>query len=913
MSQYMDEVDREFIETLYPQYLLQQPIAYDLWSGYYKHKKLFHKSNYNKLSNSFITINSKHHKLPYSIKKEIWQKLMHLGVLGTISFDTARDDYLLQVYKYFYPGSNLVLFGNKPGSLKNDRFKGQSDLQNIYNTNNAIDRSIEELAKPEASPANLMELGNTNTSWRNIAENLNNENDSSSTSLRHHPSVSLSFSESVNDDSSDQNDNDEDDMSSNSSSESELNEDEDDDENMRTNEERGQRDDTPQSQDSRRTIAEIEENEVSVNHDEGSTTEAKKSHEEPNEQFYYSNVSSPKIPYQMKTNLVSPDLYRSISYLLPHYWVSQPNNSVLVSSDGISRISPNPNWQSYMKYERSASSNVSTIARNRLRTGIGSTQKYEYAVTWANSSLPLPNLSIFYFEIRVLNVSSSQGGKNSNIIVGYKLSPSSMSRDNVNTNDNNEAISSTVQFIETSQTSSSSRNSNTTGGRNNNSGGGNLNGAGNKNVFDAGFFGYLGFDGSVSAGRQYNTYNEPYGRDDIIGCGINFIDGSIFFTKNGVFLGTAFNDLHDTPVVPAIALRPGNSVRTNFGLYEEFVFDIIGYQNKWKGKGYDNIYKSVNNESDDIESDMEADEGPKDGDTIMGDTEEIEEEKLPDFLLGHDFRNVNGQLTKPDVLRINHLNSNNNSIPNTLNAMINEYLIHEGLIDVAKGFLIDLQRDGSYNDNNDEIKVIRHNEKQIIKEEEMLKVRQELRKLINDRNIKQCIQYIEKQLPGLLSQNVELLFELKLAEYLILILNQTNIKTIILQGQELSATFLNGNLTADDKLKNKFNEQLSNVSALLAYEDPINESPDELSFYLSNEFLQERLYQVINSNVLKYLNKNSDCSLENLVGYTRSMLSTLMTYEGSDPNNSNNNNAVSNKNELRYYKVANIDEDILNI
>lgn len=55
-------------------------------------------------------------------------------------------------------------------------------------------------------------------------------------------------------------------------------------------------------------------------------------------------------------------------------------------------------------------------------------------------------------------------------------------------------------------------------------------------------------------------------------------DGSAFYTKNGVYLGTAFRSIPmNTRLYPCIGLRtPGERVHVNFGK-EPFVFDIIHY------------------------------------------------------------------------------------------------------------------------------------------------------------------------------------------------------------------------------------------------------------------------------------------------------------------------------------------------
>lgn len=90
---------------------------------------------------------------------------------------------------------------------------------------------------------------------------------------------------------------------------------------------------------------------------------------------------------------------------------------------------------------------------------------------------------------------------------------------------------------------------------------------------------------------------------------------------------------------------------------------------------------------------------------------------------------------------------------------------------LQRGFLKDLQKDavnvnGQHSESKD---VIRHNERQIMKEERMVKIRQELRYLINKGQISKCINYIDNEIPDLLKNNLELVFELKLANYLVMI------------------------------------------------------------------------------------------------------------------------------------------------
>ncbi|KAJ9662205.1 hypothetical protein H2198_001556 [Neophaeococcomyces mojaviensis] len=59
-------------------------------------------------------------------------------------------------------------------------------------------------------------------------------------------------------------------------------------------------------------------------------------------------------------------------------------------------------------------------------------------------------------------------------------------------------------------------------------------------IGNPGSWGYHGDDGMKydQNGEQGILYGPKYGAGDIIGCGVNFITNSVFFTKNGQYLGT---------------------------------------------------------------------------------------------------------------------------------------------------------------------------------------------------------------------------------------------------------------------------------------------------------------------------------------------------------------------------------------
>ena len=63
------------------------------------------------------------------------------------------------------------------------------------------------------------------------------------------------------------------------------------------------------------------------------------------------------------------------------------------------------------------------------------------------------------------------------------------------------------------------------------------------------FIGYHGDDGNAFCGSgQGQIYGPTFTTGDVIGCGLNLIEGSCFYTKNGHNLGTAFTGKNNSPL-----------------------------------------------------------------------------------------------------------------------------------------------------------------------------------------------------------------------------------------------------------------------------------------------------------------------------------------------------------------------------
>lgn len=88
-------------------------------------------------------------------------------------------------------------------------------------------------------------------------------------------------------------------------------------------------------------------------------------------------------------------------------------------------------------------------------------------------------------------------------------------------------------------------------------------------------WGYHGENGNVFSGPGTGKcFGPKYGTGDIIGCGIDFRDMSAFYTKNGIYLGTAFQKIKDTELYPFVGFKtPGEKIEANFGA-KPFKFDI---------------------------------------------------------------------------------------------------------------------------------------------------------------------------------------------------------------------------------------------------------------------------------------------------------------------------------------------------
>ncbi|KAH7930594.1 SPRY-domain-containing protein [Leucogyrophana mollusca] len=104
-------------------------------------------------------------------------------------------------------------------------------------------------------------------------------------------------------------------------------------------------------------------------------------------------------------------------------------------------------------------------------------------------------------------------------------------------------------------------------------------------------WGYHGDDGSSFAAETSGTpYGPNFGAGDVIGCGIDFSQNRIFYTKNGALLGMVFENVgKDCELYPAVGLcHSGESIRANFG-HEPFKYDIEDHVQQQRDQTWANI------------------------------------------------------------------------------------------------------------------------------------------------------------------------------------------------------------------------------------------------------------------------------------------------------------------------------------
>jgi len=118
--------------------------------------------------------------------------------------------------------------------------------------------------------------------------------------------------------------------------------------------------------------------------------------------------------------------------------------------------------------------------------------------------------------------------------------------------------------------------------------------------WETGTIGYHGDDGCIYMGSgKGHQFGPEFSTGDTVGCGVDFISRTIFFTKNGYHLGDKAYPLNSSPdpLYAAFGMKSfGESVLANFGA-DPFAFDIEAYVKHEQDKFTEKIKKEINLES----------------------------------------------------------------------------------------------------------------------------------------------------------------------------------------------------------------------------------------------------------------------------------------------------------------------------
>ncbi|KAF9932322.1 hypothetical protein FBU30_008429 [Linnemannia zychae] len=219
-------------------------------------------------------------------------------------------------------------------------------------------------------------------------------------------------------------------------------------------------------------------------------------------------------------------------------------------------------------------------------------------------------------------------------------------------------------------------------------------------------WGYHGDDGNGFEGcGNGRPFGPVFTTGDVIGCGINFRDMSLFYTKNGIYLGVAFRNLKG-PLYPTVGMRTsGEIVEANFG-QREFVFNIEEYVKDEKIEAWQSLEDSLQKES----------------------------------------------VTKSQV----------GIISQNLSKLVLSYMIHHGYSESARQFASDLAPQSSYqkghiahtSDESDCASMIQDTER-----------RKDIRKTILSGDIDGAMTMLEENYPGITTKNENMLLQLRCRKF----------------------------------------------------------------------------------------------------------------------------------------------------
>lgn len=369
-------------------------------------------------------------------------------------------------------------------------------------------------------------------------------------------------------------------------------------------------------------------------------------------------------------------------------------------------------------------------------------------------------------------------------------------------------------------------------------------------------FGYHGDDGNVYIGSQNAKHYGPgYTTNDIVGCGINFLNKTIFFTRNGVNLGPAAKDFKGK-LYPFIGMkRNGEHVRTNFG-QTPFNFDIDSMMKQEQIK----IQKDIS------EANVARLAGPKTGETDL------------------------------------------------LQQLVLQFLQHDGYVETARAFAEEIQSEKQALNLDPKVPVEGIN----IKDDEDANHRQSIRKSILDGDVDKAFKYTQAFYPDVLKENQQVYFKLRCRKFIEMVRRSSYLSnnhnrsfsskksnghtlddnlemdldedgysdemdtqdTLEASTEDEAAEYLAQTITYGRELQEEFKDNaskdmsktLQDVFALMAYANPLQEK--DLAHFFDRK-ARVLVAEELNSAILLSLGRSSRSALETVYAQTSVLLDYL--------------------------------------
>lgn len=369
-------------------------------------------------------------------------------------------------------------------------------------------------------------------------------------------------------------------------------------------------------------------------------------------------------------------------------------------------------------------------------------------------------------------------------------------------------------------------------------------------------WGYHSDDGkAVACQTPGNEYGPVFGCGDIIGCGIDFSSNTIFYTKNGIAIGTAFKEVGEsssfdpTEYYPCMGFKPSVRLKTNFG-EEEFIYDINQYVQDKKLALIDSITK--------------------------------DDQVLP---------TIEGKTLT------------NKEVPELVQELISSYFSYLGYVDTAKAFQeeVKAERAARTGETATEDEKMEGDEEQGANSQDIEVLnRQRINRLINDGEIDRAFKYLKLFFPQVLEEKDSLVvFKLKCCKFIELIRatipaesNQDVVMTD--DGAEQGSSFnreaaLSEAVEYGQALRDEYKEdtrpyienRLKLIFSLVAYNDP---REDESVSFLLDESERHILAEEVNSRILVSLGKAPIPPLQRVAQHTMGLIWELQNSGRLDTN-----------------------------